>query len=269
MGRRTDVVATHTGADRRLPARLVEEVRASLQAHPEGHRSWELDRYRSQHHHPLAHERIAAGTDSARAFSYADLEVRRRAALEVPPLERFAAADPAIVEQVARRELARVRAQLRGTARERRSALGDLRRWGVLTGTIKAAEARHRERVQRKAESLDMEAEQRWIIRDVVPRWGWPHDQRVAPGLHGLVETNRNGAIHIWTLVADRPLRGAGGRFLDSLPRDRRVRVFGVERGSLSEAMLLRRGFERSRLAWHGLRQGERVQTPAWSWMYR
>lgn len=262
-------MATHTRVDRRLPARLVEEVRASLQAHPEGHRSRELDRYRNEHHHPLAHEMIAAGTDSARAFSYADIEVRRRAALEVPLLERFAAADPAIVEQVARRELARVRAQLRCTARERRSALSDLRRWGVLTGTIKAAEARHRQRAQWQAETFDMTAEQRRIIRDVVPRWGWPHDQRVAPGLHGLVETNRNGAVHVWTLVADRPLKGAGGRFLDNLPRDRRVRVFGVERGSLSEAMLLRRGFERSRLAWHGLRQGQRVQVSAWSWMYR
>ncbi len=263
------VVATDAAIDRRLPARLVEEARASLQAHPERYRSWELECYRSQHHHPLAHEMIAAGTDSARAFSSADREARRLVSVEVPPLERFAAADPAIVEQIARRELARVRADLRGAGQARRSALSDLRRRGMLTGTIKAAETRHRQRAQAKAAAFDMAEEQRRIIRDVVPRWGWPHDQRVAPGLRGLVETNRTGAIHIWTLVADRPLRGAGGRFLDSLPRDRRIRVFGVGRDSLSEAMLLRRGFERSRLSWHGLRQGERAQAPAWTWMYR
>ena len=212
---------------------------------------------------------IATGVGSARAFSYADIEVRRRAALEVPPLKRFAAADPTIVESIARRQLAQVRAHLRGTARDRHAALGDLRRWGVLSGTIKAAEARHRQRAQWQAEAFDMAAAQRRIIRDEVPNWGWPHDQRVAPGLHGLVEINRTGAIHVWTLVADRPLRGAGGRYLDNLPRDRRVRVFGVERGSLSEAMLLRRGFARSRRAWHGLRHGERLQASAWSWMYR
>ncbi len=258
-----------TAVDRRLPARLVDEVRASLQARPEAYRSRELDRYRSEHHHPLAYEMIAAGTDYHRAFSFADREVRRRAELAVSPLERFAAADPAIVEQVARREFERVRTELRGTARDRHSALGDLRRWGLLTGTIKAAEARHRQRAQAKAAAYDMAAEQRRIIREVVPHWDWPHDQRVAPGLRGLVETNRTGAIHVWTLVADRPLRGAGGRFLDSLPRDRRVRVFGVERGSPSEDMLLRRGFERSRLSWHGLRQEERVGALAWTWMYR
>jgi hypothetical protein len=263
-------VATPSGVERRLPAGLVDEVRASLQADPESHRSQALCQYRSQHHHPLAHELVATtGVDWARAFSYADIEVRRRAAREVPLLERFAAADPAIVESIARRQLAQVRAQLRSTARERHAALSDLRRWGVLRGTIKAAEGRHRQRAQWKAEAFDMAAAQRRIIREEVPGWGWPHDQRVAPGLHGLVETNRSGAIHVWTLVADLPLRGAGGRFLDSLPTDRRIRVFGVERGSLSEAMLLRRGFERSHLAWHGLRHGERVQASAWSWMYR
>ena len=260
---------THTGVDRRLPARLVNEVRASLQAHPEGYRSGELDRYRSEHRRSVAQEMVAAGTDSARAFSYADREVRRLAELEVAPLERFAAADPAIVEKVARRELERIRTQLRGTAGARRSALSDLRRWGMLSGTIKAAEARHAQRARWKAESFDMAAEQRRIIRDVVPRWRWPHHQRVAPGLHGLVESNRHGAIHIWTLVADRPLRGAGGRFLDSLPRDRRVRVFGVGHDTLSEAMLLRRGFARSRFAWRGLRGSEQVEAPAWTWMYR
>jgi hypothetical protein len=269
MGRRTLTVATHAGVDRRLPAGLVGEVRASLQADPKSHRSEELDQYRYQHHHPLAHEMIAAGVDSVRAYSYADIEVRRRAARAVPHLKRFAAADPAIVESIARRQLAQVRAQLRGTARDRHAALSDLRRWGVLRGTIKAAEARHRQRAQWKAEAYDMAATQRCIIHDEVPDWGWPHDQRLAAGLHGFVETNRTGAIHVWTLVADRPLRGAGGQFLDNLPTDRRIRVFGVERGSLSEAMLLRRGFERSRLAWHGLRQGERVQASAWSWMYR
>jgi hypothetical protein len=70
-------------------------------------------------------------------------------------------------------------------------------------------------------------------------------------------------------MVADAPMSGAGGRFLDSLPTHCRVRVFGVAKGSLSEAMLLRRGFRRSRYAWHGLRGKESVSASAWSWLYR
>jgi hypothetical protein len=156
---------------------------------------------------------------------------------------------------------------VRGRNTERRDALGRLRCWGVLSTTIKDADAKHRAREARMAPCLrDV---QEAIIRDVVPLWQWPARARVAPGLRALVETNRNGAVHIWTLVADEALVGAGGRFLDSLPSDARVRVFGVSRGSLMEAMLRRRGFERSRYAWRGLREGEPATAPAWTWLYR
>jgi hypothetical protein len=104
--------------------------------------------------------------------------------------------------------------------------------------------------------STGLAAEQRRIIAEEVPLSDWQNFEPFAPGLHGLVQTNRNGTIHMWAVVADEPLAGAGGRYLDSLPRDRNVRAFGVARGTLLEAMLVRRGFTRSRFPWRGLRRG-------------
>ena len=173
-----------------------------------------------------------------------------------------------LVEPTACEELRQVRQWLAGNHLDRRAGLRRLRDWSVLRTTIKEADARHRAREAKRAPRELREAQER-IIRDVVPHWQWPAKRPVAPGLRGLVETNRNGAIHIWALIAEQPLSGAGGRFLDSLPHDVRVRVFGVTHGSLMEGMLRRRGFEWSRYRWHGLRQGESVSVHAWTWMYR
>ena len=182
------------------------------------------------------------GMGQAEAFSRADIDVRRRAEVEVPAIERFAAGDPQIVATVAGRRLDAARRLARGSRRDRLHALRDLRQWGVLHTTIKAADDRHRARAARQAAAFSLGDQQRAIVRDVVPRWDWRHGNRLAPGLRGLVETNRNGAIHVWTMFALRPLNGDGGRFLDRLPPDGAVRVFDVSKGSLMEAMLLREG---------------------------
>lgn len=257
-----------TSNDTGLPRRLVAEVRTAMVANPAAYRSRMLDRYRAEHHHPMAWGLIAAGMDQARAFSRADFDVRREADAAIPPLERFAAGDAHLVAVFARVELDIVRSLARGVASDRRMALSRLRSWGVLRTTIKRADGLHRERARLRADGA-VEAEQQRIIREEVPTWQWPHADRIAPGVHGFLETNRNGVLHVWTLVADRPLSGAAGRFLDGLPMTKRVRVFGVSRGSLCESMLTRRGFSRSRYAWHGLRDGVSATASAWTWMYR
>lgn len=237
-------------------------------ANPAAYRTRMLDRYRAEHHHPMAWRLIAAGMDHARAFSRADFDVRRGADAAIPALERFATGDGDLVAVFARIELDEVRRLARGGVADRRLALSRLRSWGVLRTTIKRADELHRERARRQADGA-VEAEQRRIIRDEVPAWQWPRADRIAPGIRGFVETNRNGVLHVWTLVADRPLSGAAARFLDGLPMTKRVRVFGVSRGSLFESMLTRRGYSRSRYAWHGLRDGESATASAWTWMYR
>lgn len=239
-----------------------------MRADPQACRSRQLDAYYREHRDQIATELEASGLDHPRAMSRADRDVRRQAEAAVPPLERFAACDPALVQLAAAAELDQVRRRATGSEANLRQAYGRLRDWGVLRTTIKESVRRHRERTTRHA-AVGLVAEQQRIVREVVPTWEWPHTDRIAPGLRGFVETNRNGAIHIWTMVADEPLSGAGGRFLDSLPACARVRVFGVEKGSLSEAMLLRRGFRRSRYAWHGLRGKGSVSASAWTWMYR
>ena len=258
------------GAERtgRLPASLLAETRAAMMANPSSHRRAFLGSYYVEHRPTIVGRLIADGMDSARAYSRADLETRRLAKAKVPRLERFGAGDPELVERSARDEFDRVRRLFHGTHTDRRVALGRLRDWGVLRTTIKEADRRHRSRAARRAPHDLREAQQR-IIRDEVPTWQWPAVDPMAPGLRGLVETNRNGAIHIWTIVADEPLAGAGGRFLDALPRNARIRVFGVTRGSLMEAMLRRRGFAWSWYAWHGLRQGDHASAPAWTRLYR
>lgn len=253
---------------RRLPAKLVAEVRAAMIADPQRYRSQELHNYHKRHHRQIAKELMSSGLDDARAWSRADREVRRLAEAAVPALDKFAAGDPNLVHLASVSELDRVRARALGSQSDLRLALGQFRAWGVLRTTITESMRRHRERIASKA-AVGIAAEQQRIVRDVVPTWEWPHGDRIAPGLCGFVETNRNGAIHIWTMVADEPLSGAGGRFLDSLPVNARIRVFGVAKGSLSEAMLLRRGFRRSQYAWHGLRGKESVSASAWTWMYR
>ncbi len=245
----------------RLPVRLVEQIRQSILERPAVHRPASLEAFRTAVNHSIAHQMIAEGVDSQRAFSRADVEARRRAELEVPAIEHFMAADPAIVDALARDELDRARRRLRRQqVREREAGLRQLKSWGVLGTSIKQAKARHRERAGKQQLSFDLAAEQRRIIAEEVPSWDWPSFEPFAPGLRGLVETNRNGTVQMWTLVADEPLTGAGGRDLDGLPPDRMVRAFGVARGSLSEAMLLRRGFIRSRFPWRGLRRGDQRQ---------
>lgn len=231
-------------------------------------RGWFLGRYYDERRPAVVARLVAEGMDSQRAYSRADIEVKQLANANVPTLERFERGDPDLVEPIARDELRQVRKWLAGTHADRRAGLRRLREWSVLRTTIKEADARHRAREAKRAPLALREAQER-IIREVVPQWQWPAKDAVAPGLRGLVETNRNGAIHIWTLYAEQPLSGAGGRFLDSLPRDVRVRVFGVTHGSLMETMLRRRGFEWSRYRWSGLRQGESVSARAWTWLYR
>lgn len=253
---------------RRLPAKLVAEVRAAMIADPGRYRTQQLDNYHRTHQRQIAKELIATGLDIARAWSHADREVRRRAESAVPALEQFAAGDPNLVDLAAVAELDRVRDRACGSQADLTMALGRLRAWGVLRTTITESMRRHRGRATARA-AVAVIAEQQRIVREDVPTWDWPHADVIAPGLHGFVETNRNGAIHIWTMVADVPLSGAGSRFLDTLPPSSRIRVFGVSKGSLSEAMLLRRGFRRSRYSWHGLRRKESVSASAWTWLYR
>lgn len=256
---------SHAG---RTPAAVLDETRAAMIADPgRYHYSFCSDYYRS-HRPAIVASLMADGLDHARAYSKADIETKRLVKARTPKIERFAAGDPDLVERFAREELERTRALLAGNHTERRAGLRRLRDWGLLRTTMKEADARHRDRAARRA-PRELREEQERIIRDVVPRWEWPASERVAPGLRGLVETNRNGAIHIWTLVADAPMTGAGGRFLESLPSDARIRVFGVSKGGLMEAMLRRRGFAWSRISWHGLRQGEHVSASAWTWLYR
>lgn len=212
---------------------------------------------------------MTAGMEYSRAFSRADIDVRREAEAVLPTVKQVASGESDLVALFAREQLADVQRLTRSfSGTDRRYAFGRLRHWGVLRMTIKEAEARHRARAARRPPP-DLASEQRQIIRDEVPAWQWPVSDHLAPGLRGCVETNRTGAVHIWTIVAFRPLRGAGSRFLDSLPHDARIRVFGVAAGSLMEAMLLRRGFSRSRYRWAGLRRGTHAAVPAWSWMYR
>lgn len=120
-----------------------------------------------------------------------------------------------------------------------------------------------------KATTAEVRTAQESLVKNAVPKWEWPHDDLIAPGLRGYVEVvAQTGTVHVWTMWAEKPLSGAGARFLDSLPRDQIVRVFGVNRDSLSEAMLKRRGFVRSwKYPWSGKRQGESVS--AHEYMYR
>lgn len=253
---------------RRLPAALLAEARANMLALPGYYRGRAVSAYYNERRPAAVKALTAAGLSHQAASSRVARELRAEADASVPPLEHFAAGDGDLVAVVAAerlRDAARL-ARANGVT-ARREGLRRLRRWGLLRTTIKAAEARRTEREVRRSPSL--RERQEAIVRDVVPTWQWPHEDRVAPGLRGLVEVNRNGAVHVWTLYAEEPLAGAGGRFLDSLPRDARVRVFGVTRGGLMEAMLRRRGFQWSRYGWHGLRRGERVSARAWTWLYR
>jgi hypothetical protein len=252
----------------RLPAALLGETRDMMAARPSDYRGRALVSY-YEHHRPAAVQALVdAGVPYQAACSLASPEVRREAHAVVPPVERFAGGDAELAATFAAEALAQARRLTRThTITGRRDGLSRLRRWGLLGTTIKAAEEKHADREVKRQPSL--RECQEAIIRDVVPRWGWPHGDFVAPGLRGLVEVNGGGATHVWTLVADKPLAGAGGRFLDGLPLDARVRVFGVTRGSLMEAMLRRRGFQWSRYAWSGLRQGESVRASAWTWLYR
>lgn len=251
-----------------IPAALLAEVRSAMITNPSLHRDTVLRWYYEEHRNEIVDRLVAGGMERGRACPRGDIETRQLAQANVPTLERFAAGDPVLVEQISRDALDRVRRLLNGTHADRQAGLRRLRDWGVLRTTIKEADRRHRSRAARRAPRELREAQER-IIREVVPTWQWPAVDRIAPGLRGLVETNRNGAIHIWTIVADEPLAGAGGRFLDALPREATIRVFGVTRGSLMEMMLRRRGFAWSRYAWHGLRQGEHRSASAWTWLYR
>lgn len=70
-----------------------------------------------------------------------------------------------------------------------------------------------------------------------------PPMDKLAPGVLGYaVETDE--ALFVPAIMAERPGRGDVGRFLDSLPRDRTVKVPAVLSPRLA-GMLDRRGFKR------------------------
>lgn len=63
----------------------------------------------------------------------------------------------------------------------------------------------------------------------------------IAPGVWGYT-MEEEGALWIPVLVAERPGQGNVGRYLDSLPRDRTIKVPNVLSSRLA-GMLARRGF--------------------------
>jgi hypothetical protein len=67
--------------------------------------------------------------------------------------------------------------------------------------------------------------------------------QSLAPGVHGVIEERSDG-LYVPLIVADHPGHGDVGRYLNSLPHDRKVVVPMVVNERL-RGMLARRGFVR------------------------
>jgi len=66
-------------------------------------------------------------------------------------------------------------------------------------------------------------------------------EKQLAPGVHGSLFDDPNG-IYVPTISADVPGSGDVGRYLDNLPRNRRI-IFPNVLSAVLRGMLLRRGF--------------------------